>query len=204
MEGAVMAQDSLTELPLYDSLRPIARQIKWWIVGAVVVLLGLWDLAFHLFLMRLPMAMGHRLNVLMAAILVAVTVLALFRIIQQYEQQLASAAVALREKNEALRALESERDTGILDLARDLALVLVDLMEQCEVARKLTDPARATEALARVEERAHELQSVLRSLIDLREDGAGLTEYLSPVLDDYCERRTIFRVPHNGVERIVP
>jgi hypothetical protein len=180
-----MAQDVLRNLPFYDPLRPIAPQAKWWIVGVVAVLLGAWEFVFHLTMMGLPIVTGHRLNVLVAAGLVAGTVLALFVVIQRYEQQLASAAVALREKNEALRALEAERDTGLLDLARDLVLTLVDITEQCETARGLADPSRVTEALARVEERARGLQSVVRSLISLREEGAGLTEFLPAVLDDY-------------------
>jgi hypothetical protein len=92
--------------------------------------------------------------------------------------------VALRRKNEALRGLEADRDTGLLNVARDLALALVEITEQCEVARSLADPAHATEALAQIEERACRLQSAVRSLIDLREEGTGLTEDLPPLLDD--------------------
>ena len=57
--------------PEYDGWRPIAPQIKWLIVGIVVLLLGAWELLFHLTLMGLPMITGHRLNALVAAGLVA-------------------------------------------------------------------------------------------------------------------------------------
>jgi hypothetical protein len=181
------------DLPFYDSLRPIAPQAKWWIVGAVALLLGAWELISHLTMMHLPMELGHRVDALVATALVTSVVLAVFVLIQKYERHLARAAVALRRKNEALRALEAERDTGLLDLARDLALVLVDITEQCEIARSLTDPSHAIQALAKVEERAHSLQSAVRSLIDLREEGAGLTEYLPPLLDDYRRHRKLSR-----------
>jgi hypothetical protein len=179
------------ELPFYDPLRPIAPQAKWWIVGAVMLLLGAWELSFNRLMGHLPVATAHHVSAIVAALLVTGVTLAVFRLIQRYERQLARSAVALRRKNEALRGLEAERDTGLLDLARDLALALVEITEQCEIARGLADPAHAMEALARVEERARHLQTAVHSLIDLREEGTGLTEYLPPILDDYHRHRKV-------------
>jgi hypothetical protein len=179
-----MPQQSLSELPYYDPLRPIAPQAKWWIVGAVMLLLGAWELSFNRLMMHLPVATAHHVSAAVAALLVTGVTLAVFRLVQRYERHLAHAAVALRRKNEALRALEADRDTGLLNVARDLALVLVDLTEQCEVARGLADPAQVIQTLVRIQQRAHNLQAALRALIDLREEGTGLTEYLPPLLDD--------------------
>lgn len=180
-----MSRDNLKDLAFYDPVRPIAPQAKWWIVGAVVILLTAWELVFHLFMMGLPMVLGHRLNALIAAVLVSGAVLGFFVIIQGYERQLAATAVALREKNEALRAFEAERDTRLLDLARDLALTLVDISDRCEIALSLSGPPDARATLAEVRDRASQLQLVVRALIGLREDGTGLTEFLPAVLETY-------------------
>jgi hypothetical protein len=192
-----MSRDQLQDLPFYDPLRPVAPQARWWIVGAVVVLLGAWELLFHLTMMGLPIVTGHRLNALVAAALVSGTVLGCFIVVQRYEQQLAAAAVALRQKNEALRALEAERDTRLVDLARDLALILGDITTQCHVALSLSVPGTDRKTLQAVKERAEELPAVVRSLIELREDGAGLTEFLPAVLETY-ERYRETRPPGPG------
>jgi hypothetical protein len=73
----------------------------------VFLILGAWELAFHLWMMDLPMLLGHRLNALIGTALVAAVVLATFALIQRYEQRLAVAVRALNEKNEALRTLDS-------------------------------------------------------------------------------------------------
>jgi signal transduction histidine kinase len=177
------------ELSIYDPIRPIAPRAKWWIVGAVVVVLGLWELVFHWFLMDLPMLVGHRVSFLMGAGLVTGVVLAFFRLIQDYEQELARATAAIREKNEALRALEAERDTRLLNLAGDLAVALADITQECEIALNLGGPKTAVESLTTIKARSDELQTVIRALIDLRRHGVGLTEYLPAVLDDYQRHR---------------
>src|SRR5689334_6718840 len=106
----------------------MAPHAKWWIVGVVFVLLGIWELAFHRWFMEVPMILGHRLNALIAASLVAVVVLATFVLIQRYEQRVAALADELKRKNAALRALEAERDIRLVALARDLALALADIV----------------------------------------------------------------------------
>ena len=148
-----------------DYLRPVAPGIKWWVVAITALLLGLWEIVFHSWFMGFPMVTGHRLNALISAALVAVVTLAFFRLIQAYEQRLARAAVALRERNEALRALEAERDTRLLELSRDLALALAEILWRCAEARQLPKAFDAQETLATVETRADELQSVIRAKI---------------------------------------
>lgn len=168
-----------------DPLRPVAPQAKWWIVVAVFLLLGAWELFFHYRFMGLPMVTWHRLNVLVGASLVTMTVLASFVLIQGYERRLAAAAAALKEKNEALRALEAERDTRLLDLSGDLALALADIINRCEEVRQLPKAFDPVEALAAVESRASALQSVIRAMIELRDRGDGLTEWVPAVLEEY-------------------
>jgi hypothetical protein len=172
-------------LAAYDPIRPVAPRARWWIVVTVVTALGLWGLIFHWFFMGLPMVLGHRVNFLVAAVLVTGVILAFFVLIQGYEQELAAAAVALRERNEALRTLEAERDTRLLDLARDLALALVEISNQCEIALGMPDSTDTLGTLSGVKDRADQIHSVVRSLIELRQEGTGLTEFLSAVLEDY-------------------
>lgn len=171
------------------SPRPVAPQAKWWIVGVVFVLLGVWELAFHRWFMDVPMILGHRLNALIAASLVAVVVLATFVLIQRYEQRLAAMADELKRKNEALRALEAERDTRLVALARDLAVALADIVTRCEVARGLPEDIDAAEEFAAIEARAHTFQTVISAMIDLKHEGAGLTEALPSILDEYQRHR---------------
>lgn len=168
-----------------EDLRPVAPGIKWWVVGIAAVLLGLWEVIFHAEFMRLPMVTGHRLNALVSILLVAGVTLAFFRLIQGYEQRLARAAAALREKNEALRALEAERDTRLLDLSRDLALALTDILWRCEEARQLPKTFDAQETLSAVEARAHELQQVIRAMVELRDHGDGLTDRVPAILEEH-------------------
>jgi hypothetical protein len=173
--------------PFSDPLRPVAPQVKWWIVVAVFLLLGAWELFFHYGFMDLPMVTWHRLNVLVGASLVTMTILASFVLIQGYEQKLAAAAAALKEKNEALRALEAERDTRLLDLSRDLALALADITYRCEEARQLPKAFDPVEVLTTVESRASALQSVIRAMVQLRDRGDGLTDWVPAVLEEYEE-----------------
>ena len=133
------------------------------------------------------MATWHRLNVLAGASLVAMTVLANFILIQAYEQRLAAAAAALQERNEALRKLEAERDSRLLDLSRDLALALADIIGHCEAARQLPRAGDAAQALAAVEDRAQALQSVIRAIVQLRDRGEGLTDFVPAILAEYEE-----------------
>jgi signal transduction histidine kinase len=183
--GMAMSQQS----PFDDTLHPIAPQAKWWIVGMVFLVLGAWELAFHLWMMDLPMVTGHRLNALIGAGLVAVVVLTTFVLIQRYEWQLVAAAEALQQKSEALQALEAERDTRLVDLAADLALVLTEIIDQCEVALRLSDAGKAPEALAAVGARAHELGAVVRSLVEMKRKGDGLTNRLPAILEEYQRHR---------------
>ena len=50
-KGKTMAQPH----PGYDPYRPLAPQLKWVIVGIVALVLGAWEIAFHLWFMGLPM-----------------------------------------------------------------------------------------------------------------------------------------------------
>jgi hypothetical protein len=175
--------------PFEPSLRPVAPNARWWILGIVFVLLAAWEAAFHRWFMDLPMITGHRLNALIAAGLVALVVLATFVLIQRYEQRLAALADELKRKNEALRALEAERDTRLVDLARDLALALAEIVTRCEVARGLPESVNAVEEFAAIEARAHVFQTVISSMIDLKHEGAGLTEVLPSILEEYQRHR---------------
>jgi hypothetical protein len=170
---------------LPSELRPVAPHVKWWIVGLAALLLGAWELFFHTTYMSLPMATWHRINVLVGAVLVGATVLAAFVVIQNYEQRLAAAARALDEKNEALRSLEAERDTRLLDLSRDLALALADIIFTSEAARGLPRTCDPIAALQKVEERAGELQTVIRAMVQLRDRGDELTDRLPAILAEY-------------------
>ena len=96
---------------------------------------------------------------------------------------------ALQERTEALRALEVERDTRLLDLARDLALALVRITDQCEIALQFPAAGDATETLASVKAQAHDLYEVQRALVALERDGTGITRYLPAILEDYERRR---------------
>ena len=84
--------------PDYDPYRPLAPQLKWIIVGIVALVLGAWQIAFHLWFMGLPMLTGHRLNALIAAVLVAGVLLAFFVLIQDYERQLSRCAERMGRK----------------------------------------------------------------------------------------------------------
>jgi hypothetical protein len=172
-----------------EPLRPIAPQAKWWIVGWVAFLLGAWELVFHSWFMGLSMVVGHRLNALIAALLVAIVVLAAFHLIQDYERRLAEAARALAEKNEALRALEAERDTRLVDLARDLAFAVANLNVLCDVAEGLPTPAVTVGVIEDLRAHARQLQPVVNSLLELKHDGQGLTTALPAILTDYERSR---------------
>jgi hypothetical protein len=176
-----------TPVAVYVPLRPITAQVKWWIVAVAALLLGAWEMLFHVQFMELPMIIGHRLNAGVAAVLVGAVVLAFFVLLQQYEQQLAAAAEALRQKNEALRALEAGRDSRLLDLTRDLALALVDITNHCEIALSLPETGDARKTLADVNARARRLHTVARALLELEREGAEQSHPL-PALLEGCER----------------
>jgi len=166
-----------------------AGRIKWWLVGIVAVLLGAWELAFHTWFMSVPMVTGHRLNGLIAALLVGGVLLAAFRLLQQYEEQLATAAEGLRQKNEALSLLEAERDTRLFPLARDLALALAGVIANCEVALGLPDARAAMQAIAAAKTHAEGIQEVVRRLIALEHTSDGLLDSLPAILDAYDRER---------------
>jgi hypothetical protein len=180
-----MAQQS----PFDDTLRPVAPQAKWWIVGIVFLVLGAWELAFHLWMMDLPMITGHRLNALIGAGLVAGVVLATFILIQRYEQRLAEAAASLREKNEALRSLEAERDTRLVSLAQDLVLGLVEINSQCEIALGASGPSHAAETLRIVKQRVDDLGATVRAIVEMKQDGSGLIHPLPAILEEHEKHR---------------
>jgi hypothetical protein len=175
--------------PFEVSLRPVASQARWWIVGMVFLILGAWELTFHLWMMDLPMLLGHRLNALIGAALVAGVVLATFALIQSYEQRLAAAVRALTEKNEALRALEAERDSRLVDLAGDLSLALAEIVDECEVALSLPTKNSTPETLTAVQARAKKLGGVVHSLVELRQQGDSLTRSLPAILEEYQRYR---------------
>jgi hypothetical protein len=154
-------------------------------VGIVAVLLGAWEIAFHAWFMSVPMITGHRLNALIAAILVGSVLLVAFRLIQQYEEQLAAAAEELRQKNEALSRLEAERDTRLFELARDLALALAGVTANCEVALGLPDARAGMDAIASAGTHADRIQGIVRRLIDLEHTSDGLVDSLPAILDAY-------------------
>jgi hypothetical protein len=164
--------------------RPVAPQARWWIVGSVFVILGAWQMAFHFWLMNLPMLVGHRVNALVGAVLVAGVVLATFVLIQRYEQSLADAAAKLREANEALRALE--------------ALVLLEIDSRCDIALGLAEPGHAVETLRVVKERVTDMSKVARGLIEMKQDGSGLVEPLPAILDEYEQHREELLKIHDG------
>jgi hypothetical protein len=179
----------------YDPFRPVAPQMKWLIVGAAALLLGAWELTFHLWFMGLPMVAAHRFNALVAGLLVAGVVLASFTLIQQYEQQTAATVETLRQKNEALRTLETERDERLLNLAGDLALALVDVTNKCEIALTYPNSNDPMETLAAVKARIHELYGVERSLVDLEREGSAVAAGLPSILEGY-ERSRGPSAPH--------
>jgi hypothetical protein len=185
--------------PSVDPHRPMAAQAKWWIVGIVFLILGAWELAFHLWMMDLPMVVGHRLNALVGGSLVAGVVLVTFRLLQEYEQRLAAALEEVREKNEALRALEAERDSRLVDLARDLSLTIAEVVERCEVALQLPTAHGAPEALAAVRDRAGQLGAVARAMVELKQHGTSLTRQLSPILEEYERARMSSQPPRGPV-----
>lgn len=177
--------------PDYDPLRPIAPQMKWVIVGVAGLLLGAWEMVFHIAFMGLPMITGHRLNALIAAGLVTLVIVASFLLIQQYEQQLAAAVRELQRKNDALRDHEVERDLRLLELSRDLALALVDINNKCDIALTYPKSVDSLETLAEVKARATELYEVQRALVELERQGAALIDYLPAILGDYQRHREL-------------
>ncbi len=148
-------------------------------------LLAGWEGIHHTYLMGLPMMVAHRVNALAGIVLVAGTTLVFFSLIQAYERRLSEAATRLRERNEDLRALEEARDTRLLDLSRDLALTLADILMVCEEARHFPKTFDPLAALEKVEGRAGVLQAVIRSMIALRDQGDGLTERTPAILEEY-------------------
>src|SRR6266542_140600 len=147
----------------YDRWRPVIPQLKWLIVGVVILLLGVWELFFHTLYMHLPMVAGHEVNVLGAALLLTGALLALFGVIQMYERQSADTGRLLDEKTQALLAHDTQRDRELLDLTRDLALALVEITDRCDSALTFPETVDPLETLAVVKARAQELYQVERA-----------------------------------------
>jgi hypothetical protein len=115
-----------------------------------------------------------------------VVVLATFILIQGYEQRLSEAAEALRQKNAALSALEAERDTRLVELASDLAVALADIVSRSEVALSFPGAVDAMEEFTAMERHAHEMQSVIDAMVQLRRNGARLDHHLPPAEYQPC------------------
>jgi signal transduction histidine kinase len=172
---------------LWDIL--LAPQAKWWLVGMVLLALGAWELSLHHWRMHLPAATVYPLDALVGASLVGLVLLAAFALIQRREQQLATTAESLRRTSEALRSLEAERDSRLVDLARDLAVVLAEIIERCEIAERLPEAEKASEALTAVKARADELGAIVRSLVELKQEGAAVVTPLPEILVEYQRHR---------------
>jgi hypothetical protein len=171
---------------LWDTL--LAPQAKWWLVGMVSLALGAWELSLHHWRMHLPAATVYPLDALVGASLVGLVLLAAFALIQRREQQLATTAEYLQRTSEALRSLEAERDSRLVDLVRDLGVVLVKIIVTCEIAQQLPEAGKASEALAAVKAQADELGAIVRSLADLKQEGAVVTP-LPAILEEYQRHR---------------
>jgi hypothetical protein len=123
------------------------------------------------------------------AALVGLVVLAAVALMQRREQQWATTANSLRRTSEALQSLEAERDSRLVGLARDLAVVLVEIMERCEIAERLPEAEKASEALTAVKARADELGAIVRSLVELKQEGAAVVMPLPEILEEYQRHR---------------
>jgi hypothetical protein len=120
------------EVPAGTSLlqMPNARA-KWWIVAAIVALLVLWEAASHRWVMRLPMADRHQLDVLVGGGVTATTVLAYLSLVQKYERRLARAAQLIWDLDQRLRRKMAERGDRLLRIARELRIAERALVCRC-------------------------------------------------------------------------
>ena len=170
---------------LPSDLRPVAPAVKWWVAALTVLTVAAREAVFHTWLAHLPVMEGRRIDTIVSVLLVAVAALAFLRLIQAYEGRLARFAVNLRETNKRLRALEAERDARLLDLSRDLSLVLTHVLWRSEEARQFPEAFDREEALAEGERLVGSLQAVIRAMIELRHHGDGLTERVPEILEEY-------------------
>jgi hypothetical protein len=103
-----------------DALQPALAVRKWWLLGGLVLVLGLWQAAFHHWFMRLPMELAHQMDFAIGAGLVAVTALAFLIVIQRREAEAASVTKLVWELDDSLRAGIGEQRG---DLARATELL---------------------------------------------------------------------------------
>lgn len=61
----------------------------------------------------------------------------------------------------------------------------MDILWRCEEARQLPKAFDAHETLTTIETRIHELQSVIRAMVELRDHGDGLTDKVPAILEEY-------------------
>jgi len=104
---------------------------KWWIAGAVVAVLVLWEAASHRWAMGLPMAARHRLDVLVGGGVTAATILIYLTLVQQYERRLAEAAQLIWDLDQQLRRQMAERGDRLRRIARDLRIAERQVVCQC-------------------------------------------------------------------------
>jgi hypothetical protein len=176
-------------IPPDDRWRLVVPQLRWVTVGIVVVLLGVWELYYHAEFMNLPMAVGHGVNLLGAALFVTGGLLAIFAVLQMYERQTADAGRLLDEKTQGLLAHDAAQDLQLLDLTRDLALALVEINERCDLALAFPESADPFEALRAIKGRAQALYHVEQALVELERDEATLVQDLNALLYDYYSQR---------------
>jgi hypothetical protein len=187
----------------YDGWRPVIPQLKWITIGVVIVLLGVWEIYYHAGFMQLPMIVGHGVNVLGAGLLVTGGLLVLFAVLQMYERQSADRGRVLDEQTQGLLIHDAQRDRQLLDLARDLALALVEITNRCDLALRFPEAVDARETLAAVKARAQELYRVERALVDLEQDEATLLRDMNALLYDYQSERSQTK-ELSSAEHLVP
>jgi hypothetical protein len=158
-----------------DPLRPVAPRLKWWLVGAVILLLGAWQVAFHLWFMHLPMLTGHRLNSAVGGLLVALTLLAALSLVQVYEERLAAGTRILWESDQRLRKELAARNQQILDRARVLRQIANDLAGGSETSPGGALPARRGSAPADPPACGREIEAIAASLEQMLVEERGET-----------------------------
>jgi hypothetical protein len=163
----------------------MAQRVKWRLAvlaavsGAAVVLI------FGAGPLRLSIPTSYPVDLLLSAAFVVPLVAAAFLIVRDYERRLADATRSLESRTEALRRVEAERNTRLLDLSGDLALTVADIIYTSESARHLPEACDPMEALQRVETHAADLQVIIHHLVWLREQANEATEEPTRILEEY-------------------
>ncbi len=129
-----------------DSRPPISNY-RWALVGVCALLLSVWEVIDHEWLMQAPMIVQHTLHVVVALLIVLAASAFVFQIVSGYESELAKVNHRLLDISEVLMRIETTRDDRLDDLAQKLRAAVAGLADHAEAVPQAQEISRIANEL---------------------------------------------------------